>query len=429
AIGTASLMPSDNIKGFRADTLALLRELDSPVYRWPGGNFVSGYDWRDGVGDRDRRPPRKNPAWLGIEHNDVGIHEFMELCALLKTDAYIAVNAGLGGVDNAAAELEYVNGNPQTAMGKLRAAHGRAEPWGVKYWGLGNEMYGSWQLGNIPLADYTKRHNTFVDALRKVDPSITVIGVGAVGEWSRTMLTQCADHLDHLSEHVYWQEGASLLSHVQAAPRSLHEIARAHRSYRETLPSLKGRNIRIVQDEWNYWYGPYVFGELGTRYFMKDALGCAAALNEFGRNSDLFFMANYAQTVNVIGAIKTSKTNAAFDVTGLVLKLYRHHLGTIPCSTVSGPMVDALAAWSADRQTLTIAVVNATTQAMQVPLELSGTTLRGTGIARSIAGDPMTYNDPDGPRPVEIKEQLLHGITNTLPIEASSVTIFTLDIR
>ena len=101
-IGTASLMPADNVEGFRADTLQLLRELDSPVYRWPGGNFVSGYDWRDGIGDRDRRPPRKNPAWRGIEHNDVGIDEFMALCRLLGAEPYIAVNSGLGDVQSAA---------------------------------------------------------------------------------------------------------------------------------------------------------------------------------------------------------------------------------------------------------------------------------------------------------------------------------------
>ncbi len=429
AIGTASLMPADNVRGFRADTLALLRELDSPVYRWPGGNFVSGYDWRDGVGERDRRPPRKNPAWLGIEHNDVGIHEFMELCELLKTDAYIAVNAGLGGVQSAADQLEYVNGSPETAMGKVRASHGRREPWGVRFWGVGNEMYGSWQLGNIPLAEYTKRHNAFVDAMRKVDPSITIIAVGAVGEWSRTMLAECAGHMDHISEHVYWQDGGSLASHVMAAPRSLAEIARAHRRYREELPILKGRDIRIVQDEWNYWYGPHVFGELGTRYFMKDALGCAAALNEFGRNSDLFFMANYAQTVNVIGAIKTSRTNAAFDVTGLVLKMYRHHLGTIPCRTESSPLVDALAAWSADRKHLTVAVVNATTRAMNVPIEVKGAVLSGTGVARWIAGDPMAFNDPDGARPIEIREGRVEGVSGTLAVEPCSVTLFTLDVR
>lgn len=429
-LGTASLMPADNVRGFRADTLALLRELDAPVYRWPGGNFVSGYDWRDGVGDRDRRPPRKNPAWTGIEHNDVGIHEFLDLCDLLKTEPYIAVNTGLGSRENAVAELQYVNGGADSAMGRLRAAHGRTAPWKVKFWGIGNEMYGSWQLGNVPLSEYTRRHNEFVDAMRKEDPGAKVIGVGAAGEWSQTMLRECAPRLDFISEHVYWQERPSLLAHVQAAPQSLRAIAEAHRAYRRELPSLAGRDIRIVQDEWNYWYGPHVFGELGTRYFMKDALGCAAALNEFGRNSDLFYMANYAQTVNVIGAIKVSPTNAALETTGLVLKLYRHHLGTIPCRTTSTPTIDALGAWSADRKTLTIAVVNATGGAASIPLELKGATLAGTGVARVISSaDPMAYNDPDGPRPVEIRERRVQIVSGMLPVEACSVTLFTLDVR
>ncbi len=430
-IGAVSLMPADNVKGFRNDTLALLRELDAPVYRWPGGNFVSGYDWRDGVGERDRRPPRKNPAWQGIEHNDVGIHEFLDLCELLKTEPYIAINAGLGSLENAVAELEYVNGPANSGMGKRRAANGRAAPWNVKYWGVGNEMYGSWQLGNVPLAEYTRRHNAFVDALRKTDPAIRIIGVGAVGDWSRTMLADCADRLDYLSEHVYWQERPGLLAHVRQAPDSLRAIAEAHRAYRRELESLRGRDIRLCQDEWNYWYGPHVFGELGTRYFMKDALGCAAALHEFGRNSDLFFMANYAQTVNVIGAIKASRTAAALETTGLVLKLYRRHFGTIPCRTgVAGATIDALAAWSADRRQLTIAVVNAANSAARVPLELRGVALAGTGTRRAIAHpDPLAYNDPDGARPIEIRETRIETLGDMLPVEACSVTLFSLDVK
>ncbi|HUW92617.1 MAG TPA: hypothetical protein VMV74_05600, partial [Bacteroidales bacterium] len=113
-IGTVSLMPSDNIEGFRPDVIALLRELNAPVYRWPGGNFVSGYNWRDGIGDRDKRPPRKNPAWQGVEHNDVGIHEFMTFCKLLDTEPYIAVNAGLGNSEQAKQEVEYCNGGSET---------------------------------------------------------------------------------------------------------------------------------------------------------------------------------------------------------------------------------------------------------------------------------------------------------------------------
>lgn len=429
-IGCVSLMPADNIQGFRADTLALLRRLDAPVYRWPGGNFVSGYDWRDGIGPRDRRPPRKNPAWQGIEHNDVGIHEFMLLCDLLDTEPYIAINTGMGSVDSARRQLEYLNATPSTPMGALRAHNGRPQPWNVRFIGVGNEMYGDWQLGHIPLPDYTRRHNQFVEALRTVDPEIIVIGVGAVGEWSRTMLRDCADHMDHISEHVYWQERPGLLAHVMQAPQSLARTADAHRQYRRELDNLRDRNIRICEDEWNYWYGPHVFGELGTRYFLKDALGCAAALHEFGRNSDIFFMANYAQTVNVIGAIKTSRTAAAMETTGLVLELYRHHLGTIPCQTETGPTIDALAAWNDDRSRLTIGVVNPTTASQIARLELRRVTLTGAGRVWVITSpDPMAYNDPDAGSPVMIEERHVDTVADALVLDPCSVMLFEFEAR
>ncbi|MEZ5964973.1 MAG: alpha-L-arabinofuranosidase C-terminal domain-containing protein [Planctomycetota bacterium] len=429
-IGAVSLMPADHVQGFRTDTLALLRELDAPVYRWPGGNFVSGYDWRDGIGERDRRPPRKNPAWQGIESNDVGVDEFMSLCSLLGTDPYIAVNTGLGGVDNAIAELQYVNGKADSAWGSRRARNGHAEPYGVKFWGIGNEMYGDWQLGHVPLADYVQRHKAFVEAMRHEDPSIQVIGVGAVGTWSETMLRECADHLDFLSEHVYWQERPGLVAHVKQAPDSLRRIAEAHARYRKALPSLAGKDIRIVQDEWNYWYGPHVFGELGTRYFVKDALGVAAALHEFARHSALFFMANYAQTVNVIGAIKTTPQSAWLETTGLVLKLYRKEFGTLPVATTCSPSLDAMAALSADRRSLTLGVVNPTAQELDVPLTVRGARLRLDYESWRIAGDPAAYNDAGAER---VKIENRGVLTADLPADTTpgrvrlaptSVTLF-----
>lgn len=429
-VGTLSLMPADHVHGLRPDTLALLKQLDAPVYRWPGGNFVSGYDWRDGVGDRDRRPPRKNPAWQGIESNDFGLDEFLAFCREVGAEPYIAINTGLGTLDNAVAELEYVNGGPDTAGGRLRAQHGRPEPYRVRFWGIGNEMYGDWQLGHVPLAEYTRRHNAFVDALRKVDPSIRAIGVGAAGAWSEGMLRECADRMDYISEHVYWQERGDLAEHVWQARDSLRRIAEAHRRYRSELPGLKGRDIRIVQDEWNYWYGPHVFGELGTRYYLKDALGCAAALHEFARNSDLFYMANYAQTVNVIGAIKTSPTAAALETTGLVLALYRRHFGKYPVATQASPDLDASAAWSAQRDELTIGIVNPSLSPRTIALALRGAKRTGVGRVRQIAGnDPMAFNDPVAGMKVRIEERAADDTGDSLTVGPCSVTLFALPAK
>jgi len=429
-VGTASLMPADNVDGMRADTLKLLKELDSPVYRWPGGNFVSGYDWKDGIGPRDRRPPRKNPAWTGVEHNDFGLDEFIHFCRLLNSEPYIAVNSGLGGVKSAVEQLQYANGAADTPMGKVRAKNGHPEPYKVEWWGIGNEMYGGWQLGHMPLEKYVLKHNDFAEAMRTEDPSVKLVAVGATGKWSEMMMQQCADHMDLISEHFYRQGRQGLASHVQQIPDSVRGKAEAHRKYRQQFDALKGKDIRIALDEWNYWYGPHVFGELGTRYFLKDALGVAAGLNEYARQSDIMFMANYAQTVNVIGCIKTSKTAAAFATTGLALKLYRRHFGVLPLAVSTDRPLDAMAALSEDHKTLTVAVVNPTMKKLDIPLELNGLNLTGAGKRWQIAGDdPMAYNEPGRPSKVSIEEKLVSGISDTLSVAPCSVTMYSLDTK
>ncbi|NLV41254.1 MAG: alpha-N-arabinofuranosidase [Candidatus Hydrogenedentes bacterium] len=425
-IGTVSLMPADNVDGFRPDTLAALKELNSPVYRWPGGNFVSGYDWRDGIGDRDKRPPRKNPAWTGVEHNDVGIHEFMRLCELINTEAYIALNTGLGDAASATAEVQYLTGAADTPEGARRAANGRTEPWKVAFWAVGNEMYGDWQLGHMPLEEYVKKHNTFVEAIRAVSPEAKCVGVGSAGKWSETMLTHCPDHMELLSEHLYWQRKDDVTDHVNEAVRQIEELAGKHRGYRKSIGALKGKDIRLALDEWNYWYGPNVYGELGVRYFMRDALGCAAALHALFRNSDLYYMANYAQTVNVIGAIKTTRTGLFFESTGHVLVLYRQHFGTVPVA-VEEKMdhADVAAAWTGDRKALTLAVVNTTDKPLDVKVDLKGAKLDGAGAAWTIQNDdPDAHNDENHPDTITVRPVDCGAFTGTLSVLPYSVTLY-----
>jgi alpha-N-arabinofuranosidase len=431
-IGPVSLMPADHIDGMRRDTLAVLKELDAPVYRWPGGNFVSGYDWRKAVGDPDRRPPMKNPAWRGLEHHDFGIDEFIRFCRYLGTEPLVVVNSGLGDVQMAVEELEYANGPADSPMGSLRAKNGHPEPYQVRFWGIGNEMYGNWQLGHMPLEKYIQKHNQFAEAMRKKDPSIKLIAVGCVGPWSEGMMQHCADHMDLISEHFYCGQLPGLISHVRQIPNQIRRIVQAHRDYRKRFDSLRGKDIRIAMDEWNYWYGEHVFGELGTRYFLRDALGIAAGLHEYARQSDMVFMANYAQTVNVIGAIKTSKTAAAFETTGLVLKLYRQHFGRVPVAVdmkQCSPL-DAAAAWSEDKNVLTIGIVNPTGHPLQVPLHVAGAELAGTGRRYEIAGnDPMLFNDPDQPPKVQIVESAVEGLKETVRLSPYSVTLLKLQAR
>lgn len=430
-IGTVSLMPADNLEGWRADTVALLKQLNAPVYRWPGGNFVSGYNWRDGIGNPDRRPPRKNPAWKGIEHNDVGIHEYMNLCRMISAEAFIAINTGLGGVEEAAAEVEYVNGAASTPMGKLRDKNGHPEPYGVKWWAVGNEMYGDWQLGHMPLSEYVKKHNRVVDAMRKVDPTIKPIGVGNVGDWSRQMLTTCADHMSLISEHLYWQDRDNVPEHVAQVPREIRRVAQAHRQYRKQMDSLKDKDVRIAMDEWNYWYGGNEYGELGVRYFLQDALGIAAGLHEFFRNSDIYYMANYAQTVNVIGCIKTTKTEAGLDATALPLILYRSEYGNIPVEVSDPPKpLDIVAALTSDKKALTIGVVNPTEDKYQVKMDVNAAKPDGPARAWVITGDnPMAYNLPGEKDEIIIDPIAPVDFTKAIEIKPLSITLVKVPIK
>jgi alpha-N-arabinofuranosidase len=430
-VGTASIMPADNVEGFRPEVLVLLRALDSPVYRWPGGNFVSGYDWRDGIGDRDRRPPRKNPAWTGVEHNDVGVHEYLDLIRLIGSEAYITVNSGLGDVAMALDELQYVNGAPDSKMGKLRAANGHPEPWGVKFWAIGNEMYGDWQLGYMPLSDYVKKHIQYAVAMKAMDPTVQVVAVGAVGRWSETMLAEASNHMDLISEHFYVQHKPGLLGHVNQMPAEIRRIAEAHRKYRATIPTLKMKEVPVALDEWNYWYGPHVYGELGTQYFLEDALGVAAGLNEYARQSDVYFMANYAQTVNVIGAIKTSKTAAVLDTTGVILALYRKQFGTIPVAVTGTPEpLDIMACWKDETKgVLTLSIVNPTKMAQTLRLDLGKLKLAKTAKLYLVAGDdPRACNVPGKPPAVTVHETGDAPFGSRITVPPISVSLYQVEV-
>ncbi len=430
-IGTLSLMPADNLLGWRRDVVALLKQLDSPIYRWPGGNFVSGYNWRDGIGDRDRRPPRKNPAWKGVESNDVGSDETMQLMGLIGAEPYVALNTGLGGAEEAANEVEYFNGAKDTPMGRLRAQNGHPEPYGVKYWAMGNEMFGDWQLGHMPLSEYVKKNNQVADAIWKVDPKGQLVAVGDIGGWSRTMLAECGDHMSFMSEHIYVREKTNVVAHARQLADEIHRVATAHRQYNREIPGLAARNIRVAMDEWNYWYGPYLYGELGVRYHMKDALGVAEGLHEYFRNSDLFFMANYAQTVNVIGCIKTTSTAAAFETTGLVLELYRRHYGTIPME-VSGPTgnLDITAAWTEDQKAITLAIVNPGPGTESVSVDFGGVVVKLDAVRWMISNpDPESYNEPGQPPKVTIKQDRVNVKDLVFAVPPCSVNLYRLQVR
>ena len=428
-VGAVSLMPDDAVHGWRADVLELLRQLDSPIYRWPGGNFVSGYDWRDGLGDRDSRPPRQNPAWRGVESNDVGLHEFMDLMTLVGSEPYVCLNTGLGSVEEAAREVEYCVGSADTPMGRLRAANGHPAAFPVHWWAVGNEMFGPWQLGFMPVEAYSKKHNEVVTAIRAIDPSAGVVGVGAVGPWDLAMLSSSAPFMDLISEHIYRKGLGDVLRHTAQLADDIDRVAGAHRSYRDSVPALAGQNLRIAMDEWNFWYGPYLYGELGVQYHLRDALGVARGLHAFFRNSDLYFMANYAQTVNVLGAIKATKTRAALDTTGLVLALYRHRFGSVPVAVRGAPLdLDVSAALTDDSKALTVAAVNPTAASRTVTLQVDTRGFGTKATAWVLSGQsPDSTNEPGKNPQVTVTENPLTAVPGPLEIPAFSVVIVRLE--
>lgn len=424
----ASLMPDDNVQGYRKDVLQLMKELNSPIYRWPGGNFVSGYDWKDGIGDADKRPTKYERAWNGLEYNDVGIHEFMNLCKLLNTEAYIAVNTGLGTAEMAAEEVEYFNGGINTKMGKWRAENGHTEPYKIKLWAVGNEMFGDWQLGYMPIEKYVVKHNEVAKAMWKVDPSIELVAVGAVGKWNDMMYTHTSDNMTFISEHFYRQDwhAGGLLTHVKQIADAIREVADEHRRCRKEITQLKGKNVKIALDEWNYWYGPHDYGLLGTKFYLRDALGIAAGLNEFTRQSDIYYMANYAQTVNVIGAIKTTKTDAWLEGTGLVLKLYRNEFGTIPVTIEGAPQpLDVAATLTEDGKYLTVSVINATHQAYPLKLAFKQGKVAAEGTRFTVSRDnDMIYNNKDAKNNISIYEEKVSLTNNTLIVPKESAAVY-----
>jgi alpha-N-arabinofuranosidase len=213
-------------------------------------------------------------------------------------------------------------------------------------------MFGPWQLGFMQMEHYTLKHNLVADSMKKVDPTLKLTAVGDLETinkdndpnqaksgktCSRIMLEECADHMDILSEHFYsgrvpWGTNGpvDIITHVAMLKDAIRKKAEGHRKLQASLTNLNGRLMPITMDEWNYWHREYAYGELGCVYELADGLGVAAGLHEYFRQSDLIRMAHYAQTVNVIGAIKTTKTAAEMETTGLVLQMYRAHYGQIP---------------------------------------------------------------------------------------------------
>ena len=248
--------PLSDERGYRRDVLEAAKDLRIPILRWPGGNFVSGYHWTDGIGPREERPRKTELAWFSEESNRFGTDEFIEYCRLMGAEPYICVNMGTGTMDEAQAWVEYCNGTGDTYWANLRRANGHEEPYNVKYWGLGNEMYGEWQIGALSAEDYVRKAREFAKVMRWTDPSIELVGCGLSGltDWDRVVIEGLAPFVDYHSIHIY--TGSDDYWSNVLAP---HQADRALRTTRAMIERARYERrvehpIHVAYDEWNVWF-------------------------------------------------------------------------------------------------------------------------------------------------------------------------------
>ncbi len=314
--------------GLRTDVIEAVRRLRPPVLRWPGGNFVSGYHWTDGIGSRDQRPRRMELAWHTEESNRFGTDEFMLLCKAVGAEPYICVNMGSGSMDEAQAWVEYCNGSGRTEWAERRRANGHEEPYGVRYWGLGNEMWGPWQIGQLSAEDYVKRARQWAKVLTWTDPTIELVSCGETGcsEWDNVVVDGLAEFVRWHSIHIYTGSDDYWTNVL-----SPHQAERALRITAGLIEQARynqriAHRIHVAYDEWNVWFRERANG-LEERYNLGDALAVATYLHGFVRHAATVKMANLAQLVNVIAPIVTSPEGLFLQTIYHPLRLFADHLG------------------------------------------------------------------------------------------------------
>ncbi len=344
----------------RQDTLDLIQQLNPPIIRYPGGNFASGYHWEDGIGPKDKRPARHDAAWQAEDSNLVGTDEFLAFCELIGTEPLLVVNDGSGTAEEAARWVEYCNGSAATEGGRRRAANGHAEPYGVKYWGIGNEVWGAWQIGTTSAKEYVLRLKRFIKAMKAVDPSIVLVAVGDLpltaddndpaALWNQEVLSSAGDQFDYLSWHIYqpdtegWKEMPDALEVFKSICAASVDIETYIQRIEKEIADFS-RNKKVLQalDEWNVWLPPLP----GARsmhqvtYTMRDAIYAVCVLAACYRNAHTLGMANLAQLVNVLPLIMTNEHTAIGSALFPPFILFNQMERNVVSSSYEGPNYDS----------------------------------------------------------------------------------------
>jgi alpha-L-arabinofuranosidase len=450
--------PLADADGIRTDVLAALKRLRMPVMRYPGGNFVSGYRWRDAVGPKEERAARMELAWHDLEPNTFGTNEFVDFCRKLGSEPYLAVNAGDGDMREARDWVEYANGTKDTALVKLRKRHGYEAPHGVRYWGIGNEVDGPWQIGYKTPEEYARTYTEFAKVMKWTDPSIKLVAAG-VSLWDRSWVERVQLLLEHaptLIDYmaIHWYVGNSsdrgyrdddVASYMAISERLEDRLSSTEGIIRAMSSALRlERDIPIAVDEWNVWYRVFNEGKLEETYDLADALVVAMHFNAFFRHAESVKMANIAQIVNVIAPIMTTPEGMVLQTTFHPFELYARTAGDTALdvfwdgATFATPEFDALrvldvsATLDSASGRLALYLVNRSLDETQsTSIELQRGRFADDGDLHVINGpDVAATNTAANPDAVGVRSSRVDGGGNslTLELEPHSVTALVIGL-
>jgi len=446
--------PISDERGFRKDVLKAVKNIKCPLLRWPGGNFTSNYHWEDGIGPKEKRPVRFDLAWGKEETNRFGTDEFIEYCRAIGAEPYICVNIGTGNLDEAIHWLEYCNSAGNTYYAKLREKNGHSRPYQVKYWGVGNEIYGEWQVGHRSAKEYAKVLREYARFMKVVDPSIKIVAVGADDpEWDMEVIKTAGKYIDYVSNHQYlgaddYYETVASVYWIEKRLKILENVIEIAQPFIE-----EEERVKIALDEWNIWYRSTPENGLEENYSLKDGLFAAGVFIILHKLCRSVTMANLAQLVNVLGAIHTNKQGLFLTPIYKAFELFVNHTGEIVLDALvksetydikgkgpfgqrefrlsNVPYLDASATLSKNKDKLYIAAINYHQQEdIKCSIFLEGFCPEKEAKIYELNGpDVMAENDFDHPQRVDIEESKINYANKefTYRFPSHSVTVIKLE--
>lgn len=438
--------------GFRKDVLNATKNLGVTVVRWPGGNFASGYHWMDGIGPKSERLKRKDLAWGDTEPNAVGTDEFLLWSKLANVEPYICINAGTGSLEEAKNWVEYCNAPQGLYYSDLRVKYGHPAPYNVKYWGLGNEVDGPWQIGHKNAEDYSKFALEAAKLMKWSDNKIKLIASGSSNYgadwtgWNRTVLNTLGEYIDYISLHNYLGNRDSNHYKFMAAPLFTDNVIKITAGL---IKEARTKNhikhpIYIAFDEYNVWYRAFNDQKLEEHYNLQDALVVAEYLNCFLRNADVVKMANLAQLVNVIAPMMVTNDKLWLQTTYYPLQLFALNckgksLETfVDCNTYDAgdyknvPYLDVSSVYNDSTKELLINVVNRhLDKPIETVIQNQFGELADKAVVYEVNGQNITDENSVNEQKIRTKERQINlsgnNITYTFP--AHSFTMIKVKLK